>query len=75
MIDRRRFLQGAGALFCAPAIVKADNLMSIWVPPAHQNLADFIFDISPSSPPLFSAISAANAYMGEFGSKHIWIES
>ena len=32
-MDRRKFLQGAAALFAAPAIVKADSLMKIWVPP------------------------------------------
>lgn len=31
-IDRRQFLQGAAALFCAPAIVKAENIMKIWTP-------------------------------------------
>ena len=31
-ITRRRFLQGTAALFCAPAIVKADHLMKIYVP-------------------------------------------
>jgi len=28
-ITRRRFLQGTAALFCAPAIIKADNLMRV----------------------------------------------
>ena len=32
-MDRRRFIQGAAALFCAPAIVRAESLMKIWVPP------------------------------------------
>lgn len=32
-MKRRRFLKGAAALFVAPAIVRADSLMKIWVPP------------------------------------------
>ena len=31
MIDRRKFLQGAAALFVAPAIVK--EVMPLWIPP------------------------------------------
>lgn len=32
-MNRRKFLTGAAALFCAPAIVRAGSLMKIWVPP------------------------------------------
>lgn len=28
-MDRRQFLQGTSALFCAPAIVKAENIMRV----------------------------------------------
>jgi len=35
-MDRRKFLQGAAALFAAPAIVRAESLMPIYVPP--QNI-------------------------------------
>lgn len=31
-MDRRTFLRGTAALFCAPALVKAENLMPIQVP-------------------------------------------
>lgn len=31
-MDRRKFLKGAAALFCAPAIVKAENIMTIQPP-------------------------------------------
>jgi hypothetical protein len=31
-MNRRQFLQGSAALFCAPAIVRAESLMKIWVP-------------------------------------------
>lgn len=31
-INRRRFLQGTAALFCAPAIVKAENIMRVVAP-------------------------------------------
>lgn len=33
MITRRSMLLGLGAALAAPAIVKADNLMKLWVPP------------------------------------------
>lgn len=29
MIDRRKFILGAASLFCAPAIVKAENIMRV----------------------------------------------
>ena len=41
-MDRRRFLQGAATLFCAPAIVKADSLMRIDERPLRQRLMDGI---------------------------------
>ena len=31
-LSKRRFLIGTAALFCAPAIVRTDSLMKIWVP-------------------------------------------
>lgn len=31
-MNRRKFLKGAAALFCAPAIVKAENIMTIQPP-------------------------------------------
>lgn len=39
-MNRRQFLQTSGALFCAPAIVKAENLMKIWVPPEKKIVVD-----------------------------------
>lgn len=33
IITRRMFLKASAALVAAPAIVKAENLMPIWVPP------------------------------------------
>jgi len=33
IITRRQFLKASAALVAAPAIVKAENLMPIWVPP------------------------------------------
>ena len=35
-MDRRTFLKGILATATAPAIVKADNLMNIWVPPRER---------------------------------------
>ena len=35
-INRRKFLQGSAAMFCAPAIVK--SVMPIWVPPEKRIL-------------------------------------
>jgi len=32
-ISRRSFLKGTAALFAAPAIIKAENLMDVWTPP------------------------------------------
>ena len=32
-MNRRNFLKGSAALFAAPAIVKAENIMKIWTPP------------------------------------------
>lgn len=33
MTTRRLFLAGAASLIAAPAIVHADNIMKLWVPP------------------------------------------
>lgn len=33
IITRRQFLKASAALVAAPAIVKAENLMPVWVPP------------------------------------------
>lgn len=35
-MTRRTFLKTTGALFAAPAIVKAENIMKIWTPPEQQ---------------------------------------
>ena len=32
-MNRRGFIKGVAGLFVAPAIVKAENIMRIWVPP------------------------------------------
>lgn len=59
-LSRRQFLQSTAALFCAPAIVKAENIMSIWTPPqsievAHrENLADLIHDVWPHETPILA---------------------
>lgn len=34
MANRRSFLIGIGAALAAPAIVRAESLMKLWVPPA-----------------------------------------
>lgn len=39
-MTRRQFFQTSAALFCAPAIVKAENLMKIWVPPEKKIIVD-----------------------------------
>lgn len=36
MVGRRGFLIGLGAAIAAPAIVRADSLMKLWVPPAPE---------------------------------------
>lgn len=72
MINRRRFLQGAAALFCAPAILKAESLMRVapppgtrlmgglyvydWVDPERENLEDMIYDVYPAETPLVDQI-------------------
>ena len=43
-ITRRSFLKGTAALFCAPAIVKAENIMKIWTPPEKQIVTEVGFD-------------------------------
>ncbi len=35
-MTRRTFLKASGALFAAPAIVKAENIMKIWTPPEKE---------------------------------------
>lgn len=40
---RRRFIRNAAGFFCAPAIVKADNIMKIWVPPERTIITEFKF--------------------------------
>ena len=42
-LDRRKFLFGTTSLFCAPAIIKAENLMKMWIPPK-----DIILWINPN---------------------------
>jgi hypothetical protein len=39
-MDRSKFLTGTSALFCAPAIIKAENAMKIWVPPSKLVLGE-----------------------------------
>lgn len=39
MISRRQFLFGAAGLAVAPAIVKAENLMKLWVPKHYLEFA------------------------------------
>ena len=40
IVTRRQFLQGAAALFCAPAIIKADRLMKVVVPPEKEIITE-----------------------------------
>ncbi len=39
ILTRRSFLKFASTLVAAPAIVKAENLMKIWVPPGYATKA------------------------------------
>ena len=62
-MNRRKFLLGSSSLFCAPAIVKAENIMSIWVPPEkHIYVGDYHFnniDFSQGFPNLQEAVEHA----------------
>ncbi|MCP4331656.1 MAG: hypothetical protein GY785_03280 [Gammaproteobacteria bacterium] len=42
-MNRRKFLTGVSALFCAPAIIKAENSMKVWVPPSKLIVRDRLF--------------------------------
>lgn len=44
MTTRRGFLTGMLALGAAPAIVRAESLMRLWVPPQELLVADWILD-------------------------------
>lgn len=73
-MDRRQFLKGTAALFAAPAIVKAENIMPIWVPPQRviphglrEDLTELVYDISPTDTPLLTAIQAAQP-----APYHVW---
>ena len=39
-LNRRRFIRNMAGLFVAPAVVKADNLMKVWVPPEKKIMVD-----------------------------------
>lgn len=41
MTSRRAFLLGLGAALAAPAVVRADSLMKLWVPPAPKLITSF----------------------------------
>jgi hypothetical protein len=41
-MERRGFLLGLGAALAAPAIVKAESLMKLWVPPAADFSTDYL---------------------------------
>lgn len=51
MVTRRNFLAGMIAAASAPAIVKAENMMKIFVPPAKKfvMLDEYIFTIYPTT--------------------------
>lgn len=40
-ISKRRFLQSTAALFCAPAIVKAESIMKVVMPPVRGVISGF----------------------------------
>ena len=44
-MDRRQFILGSASLFAAPAIVKAENIMKVFVPKNYLNL-DVDFDLN-----------------------------
>lgn len=47
MTSRRSFLLGLGAALAAPAVVRADSLMKLWVPPLPIVWGDGIHDDAP----------------------------
>jgi hypothetical protein len=49
-MNRRQFIQSAAVLFCAPAIVRADSLMKLWVPPVLPNTVTFNVDFGTHPP-------------------------
>lgn len=42
-MNRRSLLLGIGAALAAPAIVRADSLMKLWVPPKRELLAGAVY--------------------------------
>ena len=42
-MNRRKFLTGTSALFCAAAIIQAENTMRIWVPPSKLIIGDDLY--------------------------------
>jgi hypothetical protein len=46
MTSRRGFLLGIGAALAAPAIVRADSLMKLWVPPKPKLVVEEVYWMS-----------------------------
>lgn len=72
MISRRGLLFGAGALLAAPAIVRAESLMKIWVPPKRglwPTLEDFAarLDAMPWQRDVIESLVAQNALLDRIG--------
>lgn len=59
MTTRRSFLLGLTAAFAAPAVVRADSLMKLWVPPLPIVWGDGVHDDAPGLNALLAGERAA----------------
>jgi hypothetical protein len=69
-MDRRGFIKTMLAAATAPAIVKADNIMRVWVPPEKKIITNEIY-ISPDN----SLTDGAWVNIGDYNSEIEWFRS